>query len=158
MEACRNGQNDPVDAYSSARGKAVEACDNGSWMTEDPRQRGQHQRGDCEDPTETALWKPADAQSDPVEAYGGGCHMRTPMDDQESHSSKGTNVDERSIAGVTRGPELWVPRLMATQALQTETAYSDMPEPMSELLCRVQQADTFSKERCKELQNLTGRG
>ena len=158
MEACRNGQNDPVDAYSGARGKAVEACDVGLWMNETPRQRGQHQRGDCEDPMETALWKPADAQSDPAEAYGGGCHMRTPMDDQESHSSKGTNVDERSITSVTRGPELWVPRLMATQALQTETAYSDMPEPMSELLCRVQQADTFSKERCEELQNLAGRG
>ena len=84
MEACRNGQNDPVDAYSSTRGKAVEACDVGLWMNETSCQRGQHQRGDCEDPMETALWKPADAQSDPMEAYGGGCHMRTPMDDQES--------------------------------------------------------------------------
>ena len=44
---------------------------------------------------------------------------------------------------------------MATQALQTETAYSDIPEPMSELLCKVQQTDTFSKKRYKELQNLT---
>ena len=138
MEACRNDQNDPVDAYSSTRGKAVEACNVGLWMNETPHQRGQHQRGDCEDPIETALWKPADTQSDPVEAYRGGCHMHTLMDDQESHSSKGTNVDERSIAGVTRGLELWVPHLMATQALQIETAYSNIPEPMSELLCRVQ--------------------
>ena len=84
--------------------------------------------------------------------------MHTLMDDQESHSSKGTNVDERSIASITRGLELWVPYLMATQALQTETAYSDMPEPISELLCKVQQADTFLKERCEELQNLTGKG
>ena len=52
--------------------------------------------------------------------------MHTLMDDQESHSSKGTNVDERSIASITRGLELWVPYLMATQALQTETAYSDI--------------------------------
>ena len=63
--------------------------------------------------------------------------MHTPMDDQKSHNSKDTNVDERSITSITRGPELWVPCLMATQALQTETAYSDMPEPMSELLCKV---------------------
>lgn len=83
--------------------------------------------------------------------------MYTPIDDQESHSGKGTNVDERSITGVTRDLELWVPHLMATQALQMETAYSDMPEPMSELLCKVQQADTFSQEKCEELQNLAGR-
>ena len=54
MEACRNGQNDPVDAYSGTRGKAVEACNVGLWMNKNPCQRGQHQRGDCEDPTETA--------------------------------------------------------------------------------------------------------
>ena len=102
-----------MDAYSSIRGKAVEACNVGSWMNETPHQRGQHQRGDCKDPTETALWKPVDAQSDPAEAYRRGCHMHTPMDDQESHSSKGTNVDERSIASITRGLELWVPCLMA---------------------------------------------
>lgn len=83
--------------------------------------------------------------------------MHTPIDDQESHSSKGTNIDERSITGVTRGLELWVPCLMAIQALQMETAYSDIPESMSELLCRVQQADTFLKKRCEELQNLAGR-
>ena len=64
--------------------------------------------------------------------------MHTLMDDQESHSGKGTNVDERSITSVIRGLELWVPHLMATQALQIETAYSNIPEPMSELLCRVQ--------------------
>ena len=63
--------------------------------------------------------------------------MYTPMDDQKSHSSKGTNVDERSITGVTRGPELWVPHLIAIQALQIETAYSDISKPMSELLCKV---------------------
>ena len=157
MEACRYDQRGPVDAYSGTRGKTVEACDGGLWIRGNPHQRGQHQKGDCKDPVEKALWKPADAQSDPVEACGGGCHMCTPMDDQESHSSKGTNVDESSITGITRGLELWVPHLMATQALQMETAYSDMPEPMSELLCKVQQADTFSQERCEDLQNLTGR-
>ena len=46
---------------------------------------------------------------------------------------------------------------MAIQALQTETAYSDISESISELLCKVQQADIFLKKRCKELQNLAGR-
>ena len=140
-----------MDAYSSTRGKAVEACNVSLWMNKNPYQRGQHQRDDCKDPIETALWKPADTQSDPVEAYRGGCHICTSIDDQKSHNSKGTNMDERSITGITRGLELWVPCLMATQALQTETAYSNIPEPMSELLCKVQQANTFSKERYKEL-------
>ena len=135
----------------------MEACDGGSWMRGNPYNRDQHQRGDCKNPVEKTLWKPADAQSDPTEACGGGCHIHTPIDDQESHSSKGTNVDESSITDIIRGPELWVPCLMATQALQTETAYSDMPESISELLCEVQQADTFSQERCEDLQNLTGR-
>lgn len=84
----------------------MEACNVDSWINETPHQRGQYQRGDCKDPTETALWKPADAQSDPTEAYRGECHIHTPIDDQESHSGKGTNVDERSITSVIRGPEL----------------------------------------------------
>ena len=75
-------------------------------MNKNPHQRDQYQRDDCKDPIETALWKSADIQSNSIEVYKGGCHTCISIDNQESHSSKDTNVDERSITGVIRGLEL----------------------------------------------------
>src|ERR1700735_5387262 len=42
-------------------------------------------------------------------------------------------ADERLAAGDTRGPVLWVPRLLAAAAAATETAYTDMPMSMTEI-------------------------
>ena len=80
MEACRNGQDNPVDAYSSTRDKAVEACNVDLQINKNSYQRGQHQRSDCKDSIETALWKPADAQSNSIKAYREGCHMHIFID------------------------------------------------------------------------------
>lgn len=66
-------------------------------------------------------------------------------------------MDKRFTDSDTKGLELLVPQLMITQSMAFETAYSDVPESMTELLCKVQQADTFSKERCEELQNLAAK-
>lgn len=55
-------------------------------------------------------------------------------------------MDENPVAGVTGGPELLVPRSIAAAAAQIETAYSEMPEPMADLLQCIQKADPFSCE------------
>src|SRR4029077_17086945 len=46
--------------------------------------------------------------------------------------------DERLAAGATRVPVLLVPRLLAAAAAATETAYTDMPMPVTELLLMAQ--------------------
>jgi hypothetical protein len=54
--------------------------------------------------------------------------------------------DERLAAGATRVPVLLVPRLLAAAAA-TETAYTDMPMPVTELLLMAQQRDAFATEQ-----------
>src|SRR4029077_12643458 len=55
--------------------------------------------------------------------------------------------DERLAAGATRVPVLLVPRLLVAAAAATETAYTDMPMPVTELLLMAQQRDAFATEQ-----------
>ena len=65
-------------------------------------------------------------------------------------------ADERLAAGDTRGPVLLVPRLLAAAAAATETAYTDMPMSMSDLLRMAQQGDAFALEQRQKLVSSTG--
>ena len=53
--------------------------------------------------------------------------------------------DERSTAGDTGSTELLVPRSLAAFAVTTETAYSDIPEPMADFLRTAQCGDACAQ-------------
>jgi len=60
-------------------------------------------------------------------------------------------ADENTTAGDTGGLELLVPRSLATEAMRTETAYSEMKPDMESLLRTCQQGDAFVWKKSKEL-------
>jgi transposase InsO family protein len=60
-------------------------------------------------------------------------------------------TDEELTNGDTRGPVLLVPRLLVAAAAATETAYTDMPMSMTEMLRVAQQGDAFAQEQRRKL-------
>jgi transposase InsO family protein len=74
------------------------------------------------------------------------------VDNPESHAQvQDTDMDESRTAGVTGILEHLVPRLLVNAAMESETAYHDMPEPMGELLLRLQRRDAFATEQLEKL-------
>jgi hypothetical protein len=70
----------------------------------------------------------------------------------ESHAQvQDTDMDESRTAGVMDILEHLVPRLLVNAAMEFETAYHDMPEPMGELLLQLQQRDVFAMEQLEKL-------
>jgi hypothetical protein len=75
------------------------------------------------------------------------------VDIEKSRELKNAATDERRAAGDTGFLEFLVPRLLIAAAMATETAYSDMPAPMTELVKRIQQRDAFAKEKLQQLRH-----
>lgn len=65
---------------------------------------------------------------------------------------KTTTSTAENASGVPGGPELLVPRSVVMEAAQAETAWSDMPEELGDLIRRCQQGDAFARSMIKELQ------
>jgi hypothetical protein len=59
--------------------------------------------------------------------------------------------DESRAAGDTGEPELLVPRSLAAFAATTETAYSDMPEPLADLLLTLKHGDAYASKVISDL-------
>lgn len=59
--------------------------------------------------------------------------------------------DESRAVGDTGEPELLVPRSLVAFAAATETAYSDMPEPLADLLRTLQRGDAHASKVISEL-------
>lgn len=77
------------------------------------------------------------------------------VEQRDSCGPKGTNAttDENTTAGDTGSLGLLVPRSMAREAIQTETAYSDMKPTMETLLHQCQQGDAFVRKKLAELRS-----
>ena len=73
------------------------------------------------------------------------------VDPTEPYELRNALVDESSTAGDTGVLDNLVPRLLVRAAMVDETAYSDLPEPMEELIKRIQQRDAFAQEKLEEL-------
>jgi hypothetical protein len=73
------------------------------------------------------------------------------VDPTESYELRNALIDKGSTAGDTGILDNLVPRLLVRAATVDETAYSDLPEPMEELIKRIQQGDAFAQEKLEEL-------
>ena len=60
-------------------------------------------------------------------------------------------IDESRTDGDTGILGSLVPRLLVCAALMDETAYSDLPELMEDLVKRIQQGDAFAKEKLDQI-------
>jgi hypothetical protein len=71
--------------------------------------------------------------------------------DTHSYELRNALIDESSTAGDTGILENLMPRLLVRAAITGETAYTDLPESMEELIKRIQQRDAFAREKQNEL-------
>ncbi len=61
------------------------------------------------------------------------------------------DMDESNTDGDTGILDTLVPRLLVNAAMETETAYSEMPETMAQLLLRLQLSDAEASKQCGKL-------
>ena len=75
------------------------------------------------------------------------------VDENQTCGLQNAPADESCTAGVTRGLELLVPRSIVVAAMRTETAYTEMPVEMEELVWLCQRGDAFAKRHINDLQD-----
>jgi hypothetical protein len=89
-------------------------------------------------------------------AHGHKASKNDIVDTNKSYGKRNAPIDESRAAGDTDILDNLVPRLLVCAATADETAYSGMPEPMEELVKRIQRGDAFAKEKLQQLNHAQG--
>jgi len=86
-------------------------------------------------------------------AHTRGRKRTSHVDESSTRGDESIPADEGSTDGVTGLLETLVPRAIVRNAMRLEKPYEQMPEPMAQLLLKVQQRDAFATERTRELRS-----